>query len=131
MQVQGGQFRLPFSLDENTGSTNLDFVYRSLAARQLAPGRDPGVMVHGRVLPRRLLRYEAGVFSDDGRNARTSNPDKVWGGTTVAGRVAVQPWRTLESVLEDLQVGVAATRSEVPEGIPVAARRGRARRAVL
>ncbi|AMY08276.1 Phosphate-selective porin [Luteitalea pratensis] len=118
VQFQGGHFKLPFSLDQNTGSTNLDFVYRSLAARQLAPGRDPGVMVHGRVLPRRVLRYEAGVFSDDGRNARTNNPDKVWGGKTIAGRVAVQPWRTLESVLEDLQVGVAATRSDVPEGIP-------------
>ena len=118
LQVQGGHFRLPFSLDQNTGSTNLDFVYRSLAARQLAPGRDPGVMVHGRVLRRRLLRYEVGLFSDDGRNARTSNTSKVWGGTTLAGRVAVQPWRTMPSVLEDLQVGVAATRSEVPEGIP-------------
>ena len=48
VQVQGGKFKLPFSLDENTSPTNLDFVYRSLAARVLAPGRDRGVMVHGR-----------------------------------------------------------------------------------
>jgi phosphate-selective porin OprO and OprP len=118
LQVQGGQFKLPFSLDENTGSTNLDFVYRSLAARQLAPGRDPGVMLHGRVLTRRILRYEGGVFREDGRNARTSSTTKVWGGTTAAARLTVQPWRTLDSRLEDLQVGVAATRSDVPEGIP-------------
>jgi phosphate-selective porin OprO/OprP len=118
VQVQGGQFKLPFSLDENTSSTNLDFVYRSLATRQLAPGRDPGVMVHGRVLPRRMLRYEAGVFHEDGRNARTSSATKVWGGTTGAARLVVQPWRTLQSALEDFQIGVAATRSDVPEGIP-------------
>jgi len=118
VQVQGGHFKLPFSLDENTGSTNLDFVYRSLAARQLAPGRDAGVMVHGRILTRRILRYEAGVFDEDGRNARTRNTEKVWGGTTGAARVVVQPWRSMQSPFEDLQVGVAATRSDVPEGIP-------------
>ena len=57
VQVQGGKFKLPFSLDENTSPTNLDFVYRSLAARVLAPGRDSGVMVHGRVAqPDRPLR---------------------------------------------------------------------------
>jgi phosphate-selective porin OprO and OprP len=118
LQVQGGKFRLPFSLDENTGSTNLDFVSRSLAARQLAPGRDPGVMLHGRVLRRRIVRYEAGVFNEDGRNARTRNPSKVWGGTTGAVRLAVQPWRTLQTPLEDLHVGAAYTFSDVPEGIP-------------
>src|SRR6476660_2042632 len=30
--VQAGKFKMPFSLDENTSATNLDFVYRSLAA---------------------------------------------------------------------------------------------------
>lgn len=118
VQVQAGHFKLPFSLDETTGATSLDFVYRSLASRQLAPGRDGGVMVHGRVLTRRMLRYEAGVFDEDGRNARTRNTTKVWGGTTGAARVLVQPWRTLQSPFEDFQFGVAATRSEVPEGIP-------------
>jgi len=52
IQVQGGRFKLPFSLDENTSSTNLDFVYRSRAASELAPGRDLGLMLHGRVLNR-------------------------------------------------------------------------------
>jgi hypothetical protein len=51
-QVQFGKFKMPFSLDENTSVTNLDFVYRSRIAALLAPGRDRGVMVHGRVLRR-------------------------------------------------------------------------------
>src|SRR5829696_5747197 len=46
-QVQAGKFKVPFSLDENTSATNLDFVYRSRAAEFLAPGRDIGVMLHG------------------------------------------------------------------------------------
>lgn len=117
VQVQAGHFRLPFSLDQDIGATNRDFVSRSLAGRQLGPGRDPGVMVHGRVL--RLLRYEAGVFRNDGRNARTRNPERVSGGRTFAWRLVAQPWRgEKQHALEDLQFGVARTSSDVPPGIP-------------
>ena len=115
VQVQGGKFKLPFSLDENTSPTNLDFVYRSLAARLLAPGRDRGVMVHGRVLDR-MVRYELGVFDHDGRNARSRNPERVYGEQALAGRVLVQPFRSSKSILTDLQVGAAFTSSDLPEG---------------
>src|SRR5436190_1561696 len=40
VRVRGGQFKIPFSLDENTGASRLDFMFRSLAATHLAPGRD-------------------------------------------------------------------------------------------
>ena len=117
VQVQAGHFRLPFSLDQDIGATHRDFVSRSLAGRQLGPGRDPGVMVHGRVL--RRLRYEAGLFRNDGRNARTRNPERVAGGRTFAWRVVAQPWRgEKQHLLEDLQFGVARTSSDVPLGIP-------------
>jgi phosphate-selective porin OprO and OprP len=121
LQVQAGKFKLPFSLDENTSATNLDFVYRSRAATQLAPGRDRGVMVHGRVA--RVLQYDMGIFDHDGRNARTNNPEHVFGGQTAAGRATLQPFRSSRSPLSDLQFGVAFTGSDVPEGI--AALRGR------
>ena len=58
-RVQVGHFQHPFSLDENTSPVDLDFAYRSRAAAQLAPGRDWGVMVHGRLL-RSIIGYEAG-----------------------------------------------------------------------
>jgi phosphate-selective porin OprO and OprP len=116
VQVQGGKFKLPFSMDENTSPTNLDFVYRSLAARILAPGRDRGVMVHGRVLDR-IVRYEIGAFDHDGLNARTDNPERVFGDSALAGRLAVQPFRSSKSAAADLQVGVAFTSSEVPLGV--------------
>jgi phosphate-selective porin OprO/OprP len=116
VQVQGGKFKLPFSLDENTSPTNLDFVYRSLAARVLAPGRDRGVMVHGRLLDR-IVRYELGVFDQDGRNARTQNPERVSGGQTIAGRLVAQPFRSSKSVAADFQAGVAFTSSDVEQGV--------------
>ena len=116
VQVQGGQFKLPFSMDENTSPTNLDFVYRSLAARALAPGRDRGVMVHGRLLDR-IVRYELGLFDQDGRNARTRNPERVSGGRTLAARVSAQPFRSSKSIMADLQAGVAFTSSDVATGL--------------
>jgi phosphate-selective porin len=64
--IQAGHFKLPCGLDENTSSTNLDFVYRSRAAT-LSPGRDQGVMAHGRV---GVFRYAGGVFLRDGDNGR-------------------------------------------------------------
>jgi phosphate-selective porin OprO and OprP len=121
-QVIVGKFKLPFSLDENTSSTNLDFAHRSLAASFLAPGRDKGAQVHGRVA-KRMLRYELGVFEHDGRNARTNDESRVTGGQTVAGRVRVEPFRHAKSPARDFEVGVAFTASDVEEGFP--ALRGR------
>ncbi len=116
VQIQGGKFKLPFGLEENTGSTNLDFVYRSMASTRLAPGRDIGVMVHGRVL-KRFVRYEVGGFDHDGRNARTNDPERVFGGPTFAGRVDVLPFRHQNAELSDLMVGVAYTTTDVEEGL--------------
>lgn len=117
VQVQAGKFKLPFSLDENTSATNLDFVYRSRVAIELAPGRDRGVMVHGRVLGRRL-GYEMGVFERDGDNARPKSGTRVFGNRTTAVRASSHPFRGSKSPLADLEVGVAFTSSDVPEGFP-------------
>ena len=115
-EVQVGKFKMPFSLDENTSATNLDFVYRSRIADLLAPGRDRGAMVHGRVLRRGVLRYELGAFREDGSNARTFDTDRVHGERTLAGRVLVQPFRSTKSLASDLAIGVAFTTSDIPDG---------------
>jgi phosphate-selective porin OprO/OprP len=113
--VQAGKFKLPFSLDENTSATNLDFVYRSLAASTLSPGRDRGVMVHGRV-GGRLVGYEAGVFLHDGDNALANDPEEVQGDRTAAVRVTFEPISSRKKRMDDLRVGVAWTGSDVPVG---------------
>lgn len=116
VRIQIGQFKLPFSLDENTSSTNLDFIYRSRIATQLAPGRDPGVMVHGRLF-KTVLNYEAGIFRHDGDNARSLSGTRVSGGRTKAARVRFEPFRSPKSALATLQLSLAFTTSTVPEGI--------------
>jgi phosphate-selective porin len=64
-----------------------------------------------------VLGYEAGVFDHDGRNARTNNASKVFGGQTTAERVTVEPLRMVKNAFGDLSIGVAFTQSDVPEGI--------------
>jgi phosphate-selective porin OprO/OprP len=110
LQVQAGKFKLPFGLEENTGSANLDFAYRSIASRTLAPGRDRGVMVHGAVLDRFVI-YEAGQFDHDGANAGTRSTSRVTGERTRAVRVTGVPLRRLRDEIDDFTVGIAYTHS--------------------
>lgn len=117
VQVRAGKFKLPFGLDENTGATNLDFVYRSRIASRLAPGRDRGVMVHGKVF-KEVIAYEAGVFHHDGSNARPSTSTRVFGGQTTAARLVIAPFRASKSALADFHAGVAINGTTVPEGFP-------------
>jgi phosphate-selective porin OprO/OprP len=115
IQLQVGKFKLPFGLEENIGSTNLDFAYRSLIANTLAPGRDRGYMVHGRVFDR-ILRYEFGKFDHDGRNAKPKNVERVFGEQTTVFRISAVPFRTLSSPADDFELGAAWADTEVPEG---------------
>ena len=53
------------------------------------------------------------MFQHDGKNARTNNPAKVFGGQTTAARVTVEPLRHVKDAVGDLSLGVALTRSDV------------------
>ena len=117
IKLRGGVFKLPFGLDENTSPTNLDFVHRARISERLAPGRDRGVSVHGRLM-NNIVSYESGVFAGDGDNARPSNSMRVFGKRTVAARVLVHPFRKTKSPLSSMQVGGAITTSDVPLGFP-------------
>ena len=92
VQIQAGQFKLPFSREQTTSPARIDFVYRSRVAETLAPGRDRGAMVHGRVV-RNRLEYELGLFEHDGSNARRSGADRVYGGRSVAARLTARRTR--------------------------------------
>jgi phosphate-selective porin len=117
IRAMWGKFKLPFSLEETTGASNLDFAYRSNAATQLAPGRDRGWMIHGQVLDH-AVGYEFGKFDHDGKNASpsTNNPDRVTGGDTVAWRLTTEPFRKFKSPLADFEAGLSHTGSDLLEG---------------
>ena len=111
-QVRVGKFKIPFSLDELTGITHNDFIFRSLGATYLAPAHDIGVMVHGRFF-KRGLNYWAGGFRHDGDNAQSK---KIRGGDeTLAGRLTGAPLRAAGETLGNLQVGTSFTISKLSD----------------
>ena len=112
-QIQIGKFKIPFGLDELTGVTHNDFVYRSLGANYLAPGRDIGIMSHGSYF-KHGLTYAAGVFQQDGDNAKSKKI--AGGGHTFAARVTTTPFRKMTtSSIGSIAVGSAFTISQLSD----------------
>ena len=120
-RVRVGKFKVPFGLDQLTGITNLDFIYRTLAATHLAPARDVGVMVYGDAASNKV-NYWVGGFRHDGENARSGRIDG--GDETGAVRATVAPFRHPgRSVLDQLEIGSAfaltalSNESALPNGL--------------
>ena len=115
LQVRGGHFKIPFSLDQLTAGMQLDFNYRSLAGTFLSPGRDLGVMAFGRVRSDKV-RYQAGVFRKGGDNVRESERTDPQADRTIAGRLVFRPWDGSDTRLGTFAAGVAVTEARLPAG---------------
>jgi len=120
LRIRAGRFKVPFSMEHTTSGFALDFLERSTAVTAMSPGRDLGVMAHGR-LADRMLKYEVGLFKHtdsvevpvDGNRA-----DATSGVGTIAGRVTLAPVRDDdEGTTRDLAFGVAFARNTMPEGL--------------
>ncbi len=123
-QVQVGRFKIPFGYEWLTGRSDLDFVNHTRVIDAIAPGRAVGVAVHGRPF-KRVLRYEAGIFEDDGDGAPGLEPTDLLPGEqpgsrsrAYAARVTIAPLRlgSLRGKYNNLEIGGAFTSSTVPEG---------------
>jgi phosphate-selective porin len=123
--LQAGKFKMPFSNDQTTGSTDLDFGYRSLGAVIIAPSRDRGVMASGRFWGRDLT-YQIGWFRRDGDHGDLKEPQFVLAGEkisepgpSIAARVTGTPLRKLpvHRRLRSVRVGAAYTTADLPEGL--------------
>jgi phosphate-selective porin OprO/OprP len=111
LNLEAGRFKLPFGREELTAEPSLDFARRSLAARVLSPGRDVGVMAHGRLFDRHLS-YQAGYFTRDGDNGRTSQTQG--GRDAFVTRLVVMPFASRrDSALAPIEIGVAVAESQV------------------
>ena len=120
LEVRAGKFKMPFGLEETTSTTDLDFVSRTLGSDALTPAREVGVMAHGRTGPH--FEYEAGLFRNDGDNARLNGllfllPGEVMTKSrrSVAARVIVTPWRRGGGSRP--RIGAAITSSSSPDGL--------------
>lgn len=105
LNLQVGQYFLPFSLENRLSENQTQFLERSLAVRLLgAPNtRDIGVSLWGEAEDT-LLYYAVGIFGGDGPNRL--NADSRY---DVSGRVFARPLaREKESFLSRLQIGASA-----------------------
>lgn len=116
LRIKAGKFKLPFGMEENTSSANLDFVYRTRASDFLTPGRDKGMLARGQILRKWRLSYEGGIFKNDGENAHEKDDPTKTGGATFAAHVNGQPLRGTRLPVRRLELGAAVTSSSVPEG---------------
>jgi phosphate-selective porin OprO/OprP len=116
-QIKIGKFKMPFGMEETTPSFKLDFVYRSRISDTLAPAREKGIMVHGRLFERGFS-YEFGYFREDGENARTFD-NQGTGRHAFAGRVTGRPFRLLPvpEVFKSAEFGTNFVHSELPDGL--------------
>jgi phosphate-selective porin len=105
LNVQVGQFLLPFSFENRMSDNTTPFMERNIVVRNTgAPNlRDIGAMVWGEP-QNRLFYYSVGVFNGDGPNRL--NADSRF---DVFGRAFVRPFATRgKGSIKDLDVGISA-----------------------
>ncbi len=79
-----GQFKMPFSLEEQTSSRFIDFQERSMG-NVLVPAKERGIMLHGE--PFKGVNYGLALSAGQGKN--TNDVNNVVDSNDVIGRVAV------------------------------------------
>jgi phosphate-selective porin len=101
--LEAGQLRIPFTLENRTSENITPFLESSLPVRTLGAPliRDIGVMAWGET-PASIFHYEIGIFNGDGPNVlhQDGNFDGI-------GRVFAHPFATTDSVLRTLQIGAS------------------------
>lgn len=72
LRLRIGQYKVPYSYQFIVSGTRQQFNERSIANSAFSPGRDIGVMLHGRS-PHKDWLYSVGVFNGSGPNTRNQN----------------------------------------------------------
>lgn len=100
-----GQFKEPFSLEWITADKAQVFAEKSMAA-SLCPGRDVGVMLHGRLLSNHVV-YGVGLFNGDGDDGSAGGNEQD--SPEVTGRLVVLPFKnSMNDWIRGLHVGGSA-----------------------
>ena len=109
-KIQGGQFKVPFSMEVGTADTSVEFVERSINS-VLYPDaggtfRAPGLDIHGDLAGGRA-QYWVGIFNGQGLLANSTTNE-----VEVVGRARLAPWKNSDShLLKGLSFGGSAEHS--------------------
>jgi phosphate-selective porin len=107
LRIRAGHFKVPFSMERTTSAFDLDFIARAASVSDISPGRETGIMLHGRG-PRRLFEYEFGVFRLAKPSIQPFVEDGSDGSRLTAARLTVTPGTA--------SIGLAFTENRLPEG---------------
>src|SRR4030095_16274206 len=107
LRIRAGHFKVPFSMERTTSDFDLDFISRAAAVIDISPGRETGIMLHGRG-PRRFFKYEFGVFRLAEPPLKPLVESATDGAMLTAARFTFTPGTA--------SIGVAFTESPLPEG---------------
>lgn len=107
-KVKIGQFKAPFSLEELTSASAIDFVNRSNVVNNLAPKRQIGLELSGNS-NNKIISYQAGIFN--GNKTINGNNDKKF---LYAGRVGLNP---IMNNKIDLMLGINAAYNNANENL--------------
>jgi hypothetical protein len=88
--VRGGQFKVPFGLQNLYWTADLEFVDVSAATAAFSPGWDLGAMVVGRPLAGRL-QYQVAIVNGAGANVANDNIDLGYAARIVAAPLGPLP----------------------------------------
>ncbi len=118
LDVKAGQFKAPFSLQELTSPTRLEFVDTAITNLKYAVGRDVGVMLGG-LTGKKRFGYSVGVFNGGGESRRQEDQ-----GLLYVGRIWLDPlgeYKLSESPVDNpdttiLHAGLAARTGEAIRG---------------
>ena len=108
LRIRAGHFKVPFSMERTTSAFELDFIARAASVTDISPGRETGIMLHGRG-PRRSFEYEFGVFRLAQPPLRPFVESGTDGAMLTAARFTFTPRAS--------SIGIAFTGSRLPEGL--------------
>ncbi len=108
LRIRAGHFKVPFSMERTTSAFDLDFIARAASVMDISPGRETGIMLHGRG-PRRFFKYEFGLFRLAQPPLQPFDEGATDGAMLTAARFTFTPGTA--------SIGIAFTGSRLPEGL--------------
>jgi hypothetical protein len=122
IEIKGGQFKVPFSLDELIGDTSQQFIDRSISNDAFSFNRDLGVDLHGRLFDRKFEYHLFAMNEGTNQNTANNNNEMLFGGRFVYNILGDHGYTSGDSGHSEnpqLMVGTAANFNRV--GAPAAA----------
>lgn len=123
VQFKFGQFKMPFSLEEQTSSRFIDFQERSLMTSYV-PAKEIGAMLHGE--PYKGVTYGLALSTGEGKNSvESSSPKTKYDNVDVIGRVTANIAEIMDNKDNVYHIGAAFSNGKLNTYSPSSSTEGK------